>query len=112
MATGARGVTRTTGDGCGCAQPAVTRIAASRTSEEESNLNSPDTQLHFGKEIPDLEASRFRRVGPMNGIELDSGPVHRADRAGIGLGWISRAHEVTMALDRVVARQHQDDDRS
>ena len=39
----------------------------------------------------------------MNGIELDSGPMHGADRAGIGLGWVSGPHEVTVALDRVVA---------
>src|SRR5678816_289334 len=56
-------------------------------------------QFHAPEEISQLEGRRLRRVGSVRGIELDRRAELLAERAGVGLARIGRAHQRAPLLD-------------
>ena len=72
------------------------------------NVRLPD-QLHFRKEVPDLELCRLRRIGSVYRVEFDVRPVGRTDGAVVGLRRIGGAHQFPVLFHRIVALQDQHD---
>src|SRR5258708_35179163 len=58
-------------------------------------------QIDAGEEVADLIRCRLRRVGSVRGVALDRLRELLAQRAGIRLGGVGRAHQRPPFLDRV-----------
>ena len=64
------------------------------------------------EEVAEFERRRLRRVRAVRGVVVDRGAEVLAQRAGVGLGRVGRAHEVAPLLDGVRRLEAQHDARA
>src|SRR5713101_8524171 len=68
--------------------------------------------LHLAKEIGNLPAGGVRPIRPVHGVLLHIRAEVAAHSANLSFGWVSRTHDATIGLDRILAFEYRHQNRS